>query len=81
MFYIFLFFTLLITVPGLMLGLRRCGFSRLSTVVMTAMPSFVWTYMFWQEFTPSNFYVGLIGAVIIFEVSLFVSRKLAMRLL
>jgi hypothetical protein len=79
MFYILLLFTIIITVSGLQLGLRKCGFSKLSTVVMIAMPSFAWTYIIWQEFTPSNFYVGLIGVVIIFEVSLFVSRKLAMR--
>lgn len=79
MFYILLFFALAITISCLQFGLRKNGFSKPSTVVMIAIPSLTWTYMIWQEYTPSNFYVGLVSVVIIFESALFVSRRLVMR--
>lgn len=79
MFYILLFFALSITISCLQFGLRKNGFSKTSSVVMIAIPSLAWTYMIWQEYTPSNFYVGLASVVIIFEVSLFVSRRLVIR--
>ena len=79
MFYILLFFALSITISCLQLGLRKNGFSKPATVVMIAIPSLTWTYIIWQEYTPSNFYVGLVSVVIIFESALFVSGRLFMR--
>lgn len=79
MFYIVLFFALSITISCLQLGLRKSMCSKPTTVVMIAIPSLTWTYIIWQEYTPSNFYVGLVSAVIIFESALFVSGRLFMR--
>lgn len=79
MFYILLFFALSITISCLQLGTKKIGFSKPSTVVMIAIPSLTWTYIIWQEYTPSNFYVGLVSVVVIFESALFVSGRLVMR--
>lgn len=81
MFYILLFFALSISISCLQFGLRKHGFSKQSSVVMIAIPPMTWTYIIWQEYTPSNFYVGLVAVVIIFELSLFISKRLVMRLL
>lgn len=75
MFYFLIFISMTITFTAIRISSSKHGYSKLTRVFMMFIPSVAWTYIIWQEYTPSNYYLGLFYILVIFEVALWISSR------
>lgn len=81
MFYFLIFLSLTITLSGIRISSLKLCCSRETRVFMTFISSVAWICTIWQAYTPPNFYIGLFFVVVLFEVALWISRRVEERYL
>jgi hypothetical protein len=75
---VYLFLALIISTPLIWVGAINNGFSKVSSFTFLSLNIFIWIGIFYIEFQP-NFLHACISTVVIFEITLFVAKKIVNR--